>query len=331
MTSITSDDYFKDISSQITEEDRAKAGYRVPKMSTKQNIPIGLPKAVDVNALRGNLDGVALPVPVNFHEGGMFTDVDERRSYEKFGKMPSKGSSMTDLDLTLSVPCSQKNPSKSSEDEKRDNLEEKTKFPITTMSSDRQLIGKTSNNPFANDVLVGDQSSTIKTNIGENEMIVARGPNNIYGRAGFYGGIFKGDRFGYLGATTQVPKYDALNVDDVDKNGKLIDYVKQYRSQETPLLDEKNTEDKNLLEYTEILKDKKQLEEKLSENSKILENIVISEEKETQIITILTRLETKVDDLNKKVDDFAKKMDNLSKDANKTIFSYIGSWIASIF
>ena len=119
--SITDNDYFKDISDQITDEDRIKAGYRIPKktvsvedfIKNKSDCPIsedkkqqinndikninnnfhiasdrdrlmmGPPKPIDVKSLRGNLTNIATPIPINFHEGGMFADQEERRSYDR--------------------------------------------------------------------------------------------------------------------------------------------------------------------------------------------------------------------------------------------------------
>lgn len=81
-----SDDYFHDVTSCVTEEDRIKAGYKIPVRPTNNNNDsghIGQPKALSVDALRGDLSNIAILVSINFHEGGMFANAVDRVSFSK--------------------------------------------------------------------------------------------------------------------------------------------------------------------------------------------------------------------------------------------------------
>jgi hypothetical protein len=251
--SIADKNYFGDLENQITDADRIKAGYRIPKTHA------GLPSAISAESLRGNLSGIAVPIPMNFHEGGMFNDSDDRRSYEtrrpqssmkqvKSTPVLSNCKSESDRYVYVMVGSEPKEVEIRSRDDIFNELLKNTATrnePIATRnepiaaigddiistvdkditvqsSSDhvansngellerlwkptddydckrddnRQLIGQSSNNPFKPAPLVDEPNHLVKTQIGENKVIIARGPDNIYGRNGFYAGIFTADRF----------------------------------------------------------------------------------------------------------------------------------------
>jgi hypothetical protein len=212
------DDYFKDVTGTITDADRIKAGYKLKPVVDNSKLQ---PKTLDSSVLRGDLSGVAIPVPINFHEGGMFNDAADRVSFSKPMGM-SETSSIVPIDgQTITNPTSEQIVAPSNSEQ-----------TIIVPKSEEQLIGHSSNNPFRNDVLVEAQGLHKRVNIGEHQLIVGRGPNNAFGRPGFYAGLFSGKSFG---SYPQMPiKYDACNVCDVDDNGKYFDPVAEHKQLQQP-------------------------------------------------------------------------------------------------
>lgn len=230
------DDYFKDITAQISQEDIIKAGYSIPKTINT------LPKTLQINTLRGELKQVAVPVPINFSEGGMFTDQKERDSYER--PMIADAPKQTTIEGVVQpaiesstapavpLPLAQAEQlvpvkkSESTEITATDKQEDKS-IVVTPTSDKVQLTSPISINPFSSAPMVGVEGACKKVCIGENEMIIARGPNNMYGRSGFYAGIFKHDRFGMY--PSGPIKYNPHDVNDCVE-GVYIDPIKNARS-----------------------------------------------------------------------------------------------------
>jgi len=266
-SSITDDDYFKDVTNQITEKDRVKAGYRVPqkKISVKdflgQNVPeetqkkideklervsenfhintnqgtvsVGPPKPIDTKTLRGDLTNVAVPIPINFHEGGMFNDEKDRQSYDKpfnFRKMPTKKETNDQL-LIEEANDDEKEQTQLINRNESTQLVNRTETP-TSPNNDHRLIGQSTNNPYQSEALVTRPGSLTKAHVGEDALIIGRGPNNSYGRSGYYGGLFNAGRFGNYPSESHELHYNADDIDQTDENGCYIDNIKNTRQEQ---------------------------------------------------------------------------------------------------
>ncbi len=215
--SITDDDYFKDVTSQIGEDDLIKAGYRKPKNKLpvdeflekqreiesengaeiegvdlskieqvqeriaeisehhhisveKSGIVMGPPKPISKKTLKGDLTNVAVPVPMNYHEGGLFNNEEERRKFHK---------SKSDTD-------------------------------IPSLSADSDMT----KNPFVTKAMTDDELTLKKAKIAGDDMIIARGPNNRHGHAGFYSAVFKAGKFGKYPSADDEIIYDPNDIDD---------------------------------------------------------------------------------------------------------------------
>ena len=176
------DDYFKDLDATITDHDRIKAGY-MPLPAGRDALLI---KPISVSQLSGDMKSQPVPIPLNFHINGMFDDPIERLSYEK--------TFSTETSSTL--------------------VTQNTERSVTIPPDSQQLIVRENNNPYATQVMVqGEYKCQIKT-IGENRLIVARGPDNNFGRPGFYGGVFTSGRFGSYPLSDAPIRYNPHNVND---------------------------------------------------------------------------------------------------------------------
>ncbi len=173
MSNITDDDYFRDVSQPSSEAVLIQAGYKIPKKTisienyikqqngieseTPDNSceqSVNFPKALSTEILKGDLTNQAVPIPMNYHEGGLFTDHDSTQS-------------------------------------------------------------EISTNPFKTTPMVTDELGLAKVTMGSDQLIIARGSNNIHGQAGFYSAVFKAGKFGHYPSETQPIVYDSnanLNV-----------------------------------------------------------------------------------------------------------------------
>jgi hypothetical protein len=227
------DDYFSDVSANITDEDRIKAGYKIPKKQPNQQCKIPV-KTIGSDVLRGDLTGVALPVPMNFHEGGMFADAADRMSFSKPppAQQPSSGRPLLipdapDQDLPVDGETTQDGVS-----EKQLIKQETDITPSDNIKpEDKQLVGQ-SLGPFRVEPLVNTPGAHQLANIGETKVIIGRGPNNAHGRPGFYGGLYEGKRFGMF--PTEPMAYNANNVCDVDDKGRYVDHIEQQKLLQLP-------------------------------------------------------------------------------------------------
>lgn len=229
------DDYFHDVTSNITEEDRIKAGYKIPVRSSNNNNGIGhisQPKALGVDALRGDLSNIAIPVPINFHEGGIFANAADRLSFSKpINQTDDQMDTQTDK-IVSNIADNKQSTQEVSKSETSTQL-------ITDNIDDHQLNVSISNNPYNHAVMIKRQEGLQKVTIGENQMILGRGPNNEYGRPGFYAGLFESKRFGNF--PTQAITYDPNNVNNIDEHGYYIDSIEQQKTlQLTPEQIDKN-------------------------------------------------------------------------------------------
>ena len=87
-----SDDYFSELAGCISVEDKIKAGYNLT------DLPMQLPKPVSIEKLQGDLEGEVIPIPSNFHEGGMFNDEQERKIYEEVPQILPPRRLITDVE-----------------------------------------------------------------------------------------------------------------------------------------------------------------------------------------------------------------------------------------
>ena len=181
---ITDDDYFKDIDFEISEQDRAKAGYKIPKKTISpeeflqrnkiesfgavdknhhyvtdgNNLIMGPPKPMGEKTLRGDLTNQPVPLPMNYFDGPSLFDATSHVSQKL-------------------EPGSQK-------------LE---------------------------------PGSITKMNVGGDDILVAKGPNNQSGNEGFAVGIFNAGKFGSFPSADQAIVYhpDHLIMEDSIKRAKL--------------------------------------------------------------------------------------------------------------
>lgn len=238
-----SDDYFNDI--QITDADRVKAGYKIPKNGMIR--PGGSIKPISAEDLRGDLSRTVIPVPINFHEGGMFSDAADRVSYSKPVKQDQDPRLLPDLSQiqpTVSEPHPQSTePHPQSTDltippQKGELIPLKSGEGVISKDSDgndvivrpqdEQTKGQEYIGPYRHDPMV-HEGGLKEVNIGENHCIIARGPNNIYGRTGFYGGLLEPSRFGFYPGSSQAIAYNPINLDRVDANGNYVDTLTEVR------------------------------------------------------------------------------------------------------
>lgn len=225
------DDYFKDITSNITSEDKIKAGYKIPKYTCGETgtNQMKQPKTLDTKTLRGDLNGVIFPVPMNFSEGGMFSDAADRISFSK--PINTNVSNHHILSIENDNVTSHQSIIIKPKDDQLTIIKPKDDQLTIIKPEDKQLTNQTHNNPFRNDPMIDLSNKCEPVNIGENQLILGRGPNNVFGRPGFYAGIFK-NRFGSY--PTQPIRYDSDSVFETDKTGQYIDFIGQ---QKQPLLD----------------------------------------------------------------------------------------------
>lgn len=173
------DDYFKDVTEQITETDRVNAGYKTPGMNT--SIP-SIPKPISLEELRKDLRYTAIPVPINFAEGGMFRPMTRSSSHSP---SPSRFSGQEHL---------------------KDDLQDHLKDP-PSVSQDLTIVRSfspehhcevipISTDPYVNLPIIPQPDQHREITIGESRVVLARGPDNGHGQPGFMGGIFEPHRFG---------------------------------------------------------------------------------------------------------------------------------------
>ena len=188
---ISQDDYFKDVTQLITEEDRVKAGYKVPKITISVNdfLNRSCTQPISTKTLRGDLINLEIPISSNFHEGGMFTNSIDRLSYEK----PYLSNSYS--------------PNK---------------------ESGNQIISQINNNPYLHNDMVDQPFETLTGEIGENKLVVKRGKDNSFGRPGFYSATFSNDRFGSYPSEHVSIKYDPNNIDNINQKEQAQKQPKEH-------------------------------------------------------------------------------------------------------
>lgn len=178
-----SNDHFSEVTSSITDEDRIKAGYKIPV----KKFPIETSTTTDI--LRGDLKGVTVPIPMNFHEGGMFNsddtdDTDESSSVHRRRYGPFVGNKGTNL------------------------------------------VGRTHLDPFRHDVMVDGPNKKVDVKMNGESMTIERGPNNIYNKPGFYNATLNSDKFGKYPNDEKGIKY---NPNDIDTKFKEDDKFKETK------------------------------------------------------------------------------------------------------
>jgi hypothetical protein len=163
---ITDDNYFKDVTSEISEHDRAKAGYKVPKVTISAEEFLKKNKIDSLDVIGRNHNYVA--------------------SGEKVIMGPQKPMSTKTLagDLTnqpVHLPMNY--------------FDGPSLFPSNSVSHQSEL----------------KQGSIVKMNVGGDNILVAKGPNNEHGQEGFSVGIFNAGKFGSFPSADQTMTYNAHN------------------------------------------------------------------------------------------------------------------------
>lgn len=241
-----SDDYFRDLSDNIMDDDLIRAGYKILKVTGNR---FALPQTLSSNVLRGDLNNVPFPVPSNFHEGGMFADAADRISFS--GPQPESHQPVTGVppeqlviaappeQLAIAAPPEQSvvtaPPEQSVVTAPPKQLVKAEQNEIVTIDgqtivvtpADKQLVGHTNTNPFRHDPLINHEGGIKLANIGETQLIIARGPDNSKGRPGFYGGIMVNNLFGSY--PTGAIEYNPNDVDQIDEHGQYIDQIKKQK------------------------------------------------------------------------------------------------------